>query len=189
MKAESDLLLPRENIERQLRSCEGYKRNNPWWAGRSYRIALTCLSAMDERDEAISRAERAEAACQQAAGVHPSWVLEIGAQRARAEAAEARVRELESQCAAMREALVELREWIEAGTPVDAAIELEEWRSRCTTALSSDAGRALLERVEALERVAEAAMALIGDLPRNAIEYDSLKAELIKRVDALEPQQ
>lgn len=101
----------------------------------------------------------------------------------RADAADARVRELEAQCAAMREALEEMLRAVHSEY-CDAFVVADATR-QANAALSGDAGRALLERVEALERVTEAAMAIVGDLPRNAFEYDSLRLELIKRLDAL----
>lgn len=164
MESRNNLLLPRENIEKQLRSCEGYRRNNPWWAGRSYRIALTCLSAMDARDAAEARVRELEATDRIPADVEKrnTWAKRIVDERDAAQeaagSAERRLGELEAQSAAMRDRcacdadVAAIREAAELaldtvgnGGNVDVANALRD-------ALSSDAGRALLERVEALER-------------------------------------
>lgn len=101
---------------------------------------------------------------------------------------DAKNKELEAQCAAMREALESL--WAAVGDRLLAKGPLSREyansvQSGIKAALSGDAGRALRDRVEALERVAGAARAVkkhgyCGD------EASSLDAA-VDIMDALEP--
>lgn len=122
-------------------------------------------------------------------------------QTARADAAEARSKELESQCAAMREAMELAANALEdSGTPCRDDTKHERCEvcyaaNACRYALSGDAGRALLERVEALERdIAEksercsrGAHALIESIGADGPEHiDETCARASRRIVALE---
>jgi hypothetical protein len=51
---DDSLLLPRESVEAQLRSCLAYRREHPDWRGRSLRLAYSLLHWWDERDAAVN---------------------------------------------------------------------------------------------------------------------------------------
>ena len=89
-----------------------------------------------------------------------------------------RLEEVESQCAAMQEALEKLKHYpelelekIRAKNYLDAWFEDEETRlegliTQVKQTLRSDAGRSLLGRLRKLEAVAEVALALTEDIRR-----------------------
>lgn len=83
----------------------------------------------------------------------------------RAMAAEAKVRELETQCAAMREALLKINELGNCDKCGQTYV-LHDIAEIKHQALSSDAGKAMLKRMAKLEAVAEAAKKCIsGRIP------------------------
>lgn len=135
---------------------------------------------VDERDaaqEAAGSAERRlgelEAEMKECSEVRAKLAVDLAEYQLRAP-------KLESQCAAMREALDDAVRWIAGPQRDDFAAELKT----CRSALSGDAGRALLERVEALEKVVaevrrmEASFLMVlPDLVQAVVDLDALEAK------------